>query len=241
MNAKVVSNRVPGTISPYTQAMARCLSSLGEPDDASGDFCTVHNLTNMVQGRMLEFLGDEICREHGITEPESRAKIVTALLGIFSDEFFALFRAKLEQRPVLAVLIARRIIRGEFEAAGSPPSPRARGTLDRLFPAIFRKYFEYRQLNSLLRIVETDAQIQKILLLSLLKQRTQGRGAGSGSDLYQKVARILDEDEEGLCPNLFLQYVTENRIDLLRQRIQSGEWREDMETLKQKIAIICGR
>jgi hypothetical protein len=232
---------VPGSISPYTQAMARCLSSLGESGDAGADFCTVHNLTNMVQGRMLEFLGDEICREHGITDPESRAKIVTALLGIFSDEFFALFRAKLEKRPDLAVLIARRIIRAEFEAAGTPPSPHAHGTLDRLFPAIFRKYFEYRQLDSLLRIVETDAQIQKILLLALLKKRTRGKGKVAGADLYRQVERILDEDAEGLCPNLFLQYVTENRIDLLRQRIQSGEWREDMESLKQKIAVICGR
>jgi len=163
------------------------------------------------------------------------------LLGVFSDEFFALFRSKLEQRPDLALLIARRIIRAEFEAAGDPDSGQGRHTLDRLFPAIFRKYFEYRQLTSLLRIIETDAQIRKILLLALLRKRmTPGPGMCNG-ELYQKVARILEEDAEGLCPNLFLQYVTENRIDLLRQRIQSGAWRDDMESLKRKIAVICGR
>jgi hypothetical protein len=237
MSNKLQTNQVSGTISPYSQAMARCLSLMEEAGGEATDTCNVHHLTNLVQGRMLEFLADEICRERGIAEPDSRSQIVTALLGIFSDEFFALFRAKLEKRPDLAVLIARRIIRGEFEAAGSPPTPNARRALDRLFPAIFRKYFEYRKLDSLQRIVETDAQIQKIILLALLKQRTRL----NDTELYQKVARILDEDAEGLCPNLFLQYVTENRIDLLQQRIRSGAWREDMESLKQKIAVICGR
>lgn len=234
------TNQVQGQISPYTQAMARCLAGLGEGEDFVAEPCGIHNLTNMVQGRMLEFLGEEICREYRIADPESRAQIVNALLGIFSDEFFALFRSKLEKRPDLALLIARRIIRAEFEAAGDP-GHQGRRTLDRLFPAIFRKYFEYRNLASLLRIIETDAQIRKILLLALLRRQMEpGQGRCNG-ELYQKIARILDEDAEGLCPNLFLQYVTGNRIDLLQQRIQSGAWRDDMESLKQKIAVICGR
>lgn len=245
MNTSLQTNQVQGQISPYTQAMARCLASLGEGEAFVAEPCGIHNLTNMVQGRMLEFLGDEICREYHITDPESRSQIVNALLGIFSDEFFALFRSKLEKRPDLALLIARRIIRAEFEAAGDPQASHARRTLDRLFPAIFRKYFEYRNLTSLLRIIETDAQIRKILLLALLRQRMEPGQAlckpPCNGELYQKVARILDEDAEGLCPNLFLQYVTGNRIDLLQQRIQSGAWRDDMESLKQKIAVICGR
>jgi hypothetical protein len=186
---------------------------------------------------MLEYLGDEICRQHGITDPTSRSEIVTALLGIFSDEFFALFRSKLEQRPDLAVLIARRIIRGEFEACESVTSRDARRSLGRLFPAIFRKYFEYRQLDSLLRIVETDAKIQKVLFLALLRQRMNG----DSPELYREVARILSEDAEGLCPNLFLEYVTENRIDQLARQIESGAWRKERENLRQRIAGICGR
>jgi hypothetical protein len=236
MSESAPSNQVRGRISPYTLAMARCLASAEE--SAQGvESCGVHQLTNLVQGRMLEFLGDEICRRHGIADPEWRSQIVTALLGIFSDEFFALFRSKLEKRPDLAVLIARRIIRGEFEACEGGDTARARRSLDRLFPAIFRKYFEYRDLDSLLHIVETDAKIQKTLFLVLLRSCIQGES----QDLYREVSRILSEDAEGLCPNLFREYVTANRIDQLQQRIQSGDWRKDRENLRQRIATICGR
>ena len=230
------TNQVEGRISPYTLAMARCLSSFSDPS-GQWEECGVHHLTNLVQGRMLEFLGDEICTRHRIADPASRSEIVTALLGIFSDEFFALFRSKLEQRPDLAVLIARRIIRGEFEANERDTEQDARRSLDRLIPAIFRKYFEYRQLDSLLRIIETDAKIQKVLFLALLRQRING----AGSELYREVTRILNEDAEGLCPNLFREYLTEDRIDQLAQQIQSGAWRKDRESLRQRIATICGR
>lgn len=233
MPEKSPTNRVPGKISPYTQAMARCLAERAEIPPAPQ---LVHNLTNLVQGRMLEYLADQICERHRILDPQSRARIVRALLGIFSDEFFALFRAKLEMRPDLALLIARRIIRGEFEAAGGRLANGARRPLDSLFPAIFRKYFEYRNLDSLLRIVETDADIQKTVLLALLKQRVEPDSNG----LYEQVAGILEDDREGLCPNLFLAYVKDNRIDALQQRIESGAWRDDREHLKQRIATICG-
>ncbi len=233
MPEKSPTNRVPGKISPYTQAMARCLSERAEfPPETQ----LVHNLTNLVQGRMLEYLADQICESHRIVDPQSRGRIVRALLGIFSEEFFALFRAKLEKRPDLALLIARRIIRGEFEAAGGRLANGARRPLDSLFPAIFRKYFEYRNLDSLLHIVETDAEIQKTVLLALLKQRVEPDSNG----LYEQVAGILEDDSEGLCPNLFLAYVKENRIDALQQRIESGAWRDDREHLKQRIAEICG-
>jgi len=231
-----ISSKAEGSISPYTLAMARCLGGVSEGADGL-EACDVHHLTNLVQGRMLEFLGDEICRQHGISDPASRSEIVTALLGIFSDEFFALFRSKLEQRPDLAVLIAKRVIRGEFEARECATAQDARRSLGRLFPAIFRKYFEYRQLDSLLRIVETDAKIQKVLFLALLRQRMNG----DSPELYGEVSRILNDDAEGLCPNLFLEYVTENRIDQLAKQIRSGAWRKDRESLRQRIASICGR
>ncbi len=131
-------------ISPYTRSMARCLDGYSESSEEPPAYPKIHVLMNMVQGRMLEFLADEICRIHSIRDGHARKCVVAALLGIFSDEFFALFRTKIEKRPELAILIARRIIRSEYDNGNGPgekanaPS-NARRMPGRLFPAIFRK------------------------------------------------------------------------------------------------------
>ena len=228
-------------ISPYTRSMARCLDGYSKSSTDPPPYAKIHVLINMVQGRMLEFLADEICRIHAIRDSHARARIVTALLGIFSDEFFALFRSKIEKRPELAILIARRIIRSEYEngqwpgeKANSPSD--ARRPAGRLFPAIFRKYFEYRNLDSLLHMVESDAEIQKIILLTLLKPRLQS----SNPELFTKIDHILDEDQEGICPNVFMEYLTEAGVETLLERVQTGAWRAEVQGLKEKIAALRG-
>ena len=224
-------------ISPYTRSMARCLDGYSESSEEPPAYPKIHVLMNMVQGRMLEFLADEICRIHSIRDGHARKCIVTALLGIFSDEFFALFRSKIEKRPELAILIARRIIRSEFDNGNGPgEQANAPRTPGRLFPAIFRKYFEYRDLDSLLHMVESDAEIQKIILLSFLKPRLQS----SNPELLTEIDHILDEDQEGICPNVFMEYLTEAGVETLLERVQTGEWRAEVQGLKEKIAALRG-
>jgi hypothetical protein len=220
-------------VSPYTVAMSRCLVKLAGGEEGVPERKVVHTLVNLVQGRMLEYLADRICREYAIEDPASRQRIVHVLLRIFSDEFFALFRSKVEFQPALVLQIARRIIRQEFHPAGGPGlAPRQRP--DRLYPAIFRKYFEYRNLGILLELVESDAEIQKIILLTLLKRQR------CDPALLERVAAILDEDQEGVAPTLFLGYLSEGDPATLAGKVRNGAWKTELEAMRRRMAHLRG-
>ena len=220
----------PGT-SRYTQAMAKCLGQVPPQTDAP-DRAVVHLLVNLVQGRMLEYLADQICRDYGIEDEQSKFQIVTALLHIFSDEFFALFRSKINQNPALVVEIARRIIRKESEPA--PKTGTRREWADRLYPAIFRKYFEYRNLQDLQHMVESDAEIQKIILLAML-QRTIPDG-----QRYAKIARILEQDREGFTTAYFMERVKDGKMPELVALLDSGRWEAEVASMRERVAHLRG-
>ncbi|MDH4249384.1 MAG: hypothetical protein OEW39_16375, partial [Deltaproteobacteria bacterium] len=59
-------------VSPYTQAMGRCLHKLNGGAEGLLDKAVVHTLVNLVQGRMLEYLADRICRDYQILDIASR-------------------------------------------------------------------------------------------------------------------------------------------------------------------------
>ena len=219
-------------VSPYTQAMGRCLHKLNGSADGPLDRAVVHTLVNLVQGRMLEYLADRICRDYQICEPVSRHEIVRTLLRIFSDEFFALFRAKVEQRPSLVIRLARRITRAELRN-GRLPSLFTLSS-DHLYPAIFRKYFEYSNLGLLQQMVESDAEIQKIILLHLLAKRVEN------PELVQRVSDILGADEEGVASNLFMDYLQAEDPDTLVQKVASEAWRKDLSAMKNRMAMLRG-
>ena len=215
----------PGT-SRYTQAMAKCLDQT-VPDVPPSNRAVAHTLVNLVQGRMLEYLADRICRSYEIEDEHSKTQIVTALLNIFSDEFFAVFRARIDREPTLAAAIARRIIRKEAGAPGGHAS-------DRLYPAIFRKYFEYHNLGDLQQMVESDAVIQKILLLAMLRRSisdTQG---------YQKLARLLEQDSEGFVTAFFMDRVRHKKLAELIALVESGAWRGEVDSVRERMAHLRG-
>jgi hypothetical protein len=222
---------LPSGTSRYTEAMAKCLGQLAGPPDRP----TVHMLVNLVQGRMLEYLADRICREYDIRDEQSKFQMITALLGIFSDEFFALFRSKIDFTPALAVEIARRIVRKESHPTQLRGPSRTRQPADRLYPALFRKYFEYRNLGSLLEMVESDVEIQKIILLS------QVRLAG-GKDLtgYRKLAEILAEDHEGFGTTFFMDFIKQHAVAELLRLIESGGWEREVQAVRQRMASLRG-
>lgn len=229
----------PPAISRYTVAMARCLGSARPTEADPTDRLIVQTLINLVQGRMLEYLADRICREYDIRDTLSRQRIVTALMGIFSDEFFALFRAKIEFQPHLVVSIARRIIRKEADPAhphrSTPkaPSP-TRQPADRFYPALFRKYFEYRDLGTLLELLESDAEIQKIILRHVVGQRLED-GA-----VRQRVLQALEEDRQGVAPGLFMGYLAGDDVTVLVEKVRSGAWQPELAALQQRMAHLRG-
>lgn len=223
-------------ISRYTAAMVKCLGSLSARADLHPSRTIVHALINLVQGRMVEYLADRICREFGVRDEGARERIVTALLTIFRDEFFALFRTKIEFRPGLVVDLARHIIRKEVR---QPPSSASATPLrlpsDRLFPAIFRKYFEYRNLGHLLEMVESDAEIQKIVLEALLRERLgEARECGH-------IADILAGDRDGAAASVFMTYFRQGRESELSALVECGDWRDEAESIKRRTARMRGQ
>jgi hypothetical protein len=231
----ITSDQFPRGTSRYTVAMAKCLGSLRPERDTQPHRNVVQALVNLVQGRMLEYLADRICREYDIQDPILRQRIVTVLLVIFTDEFFALFRAKIDPQPGLVVQIARRILRKELEpqAPHKFPSP-FRQPADRLYPALFRKYFEYRDLGTLLELVESDAQIQKIILSNVLTKRL------GHEPIHEHILQILEEDREGIAANLFMGYLKGEDVSTLVEKVHSGAWRTELAELKEHMAHLRG-
>lgn len=231
----ISSEEFPRGTSRYTVAMAKCLAGPAGPGDQGLNRNIVQALVNLVQGRMLEYLADRICREYQIEDPVLRVRIVTVLLGIFSDEFFALFRSTIEFKPDLVVQIARRIIRKEMHPSPplQHPSP-TRQPADRLYPALFRKYFEYRNLGTLLDMVESDAEIQKIILRNVLKKQL------ANAPIHQRILQILEEDSDGVAPSLLMGYLKGNDVSMLVGKVRSGAWEPELAELRAHMAHLRG-
>jgi hypothetical protein len=228
-------DQFPRGTSRYTLALAKVLGSLRPGEEQAPNRNIVQALINLVQGRMLEYLADRICREYDIQDPVLATRIVSVLLGIFSDEFFALFRSTIEFQPGLVVQIARRILRkeGHAEPAQKYPSP-MRQPADRLYPALFRKYFEYRNLGILLELVESDAQIQKIILRNVLNKQL------GASPMHQRILQILEEDREGVAPSLLMGYLKGNDVSTLVDKVRSGAWEPELAALREHMAHLRG-
>lgn len=227
-------DRFPPGTSRYTLAIAKCLSHLPPEDSPQPGRGVVQALINLVQGRMLEYMADRICREFGIEDDQAQMRMVTVLMGIFSDEFFALFRTRIDTEPALVLEIARRISRRECRPRTRPDSSPTRKPSDRLYPAIFRKFFEYRHLEVLLALIESDAEIQKIILACLLERRP------ADPAIHRKLLSLADADPEGLTSNLFMGYVRRDNVETLLEKFHSGAWESDLEALKTKMASLRG-
>lgn len=232
-NASTMQNFPPGT-SRYTLAMAKCMGTLTPASPSKIENSVRHALVNLVQGRILEYLADRICREFQICDSQTQVRMVTVLLGIFSDEFFALFRSRIEQEPELLLHIARRIIRKEERLTHCPDDTSVQNSSDRLYPAIFRKFFEYRHLDVLLEMIESDAEIQKIILNRLLKRLI------ADETLRGELLTLADSDPEGITSSLFMRYIRQESVETLLEMVRTGQWREEWEALRDKMACLRG-
>ena len=220
----------PQAASRCTRAIARFVQRLPQ-DEEDIDPMVAYALINLVQGRVLEYLAERIARLYRISDAGTHTRIERQLLSIFSEEFFALFRARVEDSPTLVLHIARRIIEKECESVDCPCS---QASVDRMYSAIFRKYFKYRHLGALLNIVAGDARIQRTIIHRLVEQHSC-RAADA-----ERVDAQLADDPEGIVPALMLPYFRQDRAQELFRDLESDDWRQRRRLLTERIACLRG-
>ena len=219
-------------ISRCTAAISRFIERLALPHQPSIDPTTVYALINMVQGRVLEYLAERICRTYDVYDKDAAEKISVQLSSIFSDEFFALFRMKIDRMPNLVLHIARRIIAKECEL-GENGCCNTRH-VDRMYSAIFRKYFEYRHLGALLGIMSADARIQRTIVQSLASQKVRDE------TLREDIEHMLREDRDGVVPAMMLGYLREGHISALALAMRAPEWQAQVLEQGVRLAHLRG-
>jgi len=220
----------PQAASRCTRAIARFVHRLPAEEEAI-DPMVAYALINLVQGRVLEYLAERIARLYRISDAATHARIERQLLSIFSEEFFALFRTRVEDTPTLVLHIARRIIEKECESADCPCS---QTSVDRMYSAIFRKYFKYRHLGALLNIVAGDARIQRTIIHRLVEIHARRPGD------CERVDAQLADDAEGVVPALMLPYFRQGRAQELFRDLESDDWRQRRQRLTERIACLRG-
>jgi len=148
-------------LSPYTRAMAQCLSTLEDTPPEEVD-CTCpagHLLVNMLQGRMLEHLKYRVGLYYGLDPDTLGEEFSTALIEVFNMEIFGAFRRKIESQPWLIFFLAQRIVKVESTETADPQQ-----RVNRLYLSIFRKHLEYRNLESIITALQTDPRIQNTIV-----------------------------------------------------------------------------
>lgn len=155
-------------VNPYTVALTNCLENLNKPfEEAAKDHSTVQFLTNMVQGRMLDHLVARIAKYYQIDDLAFERELITILVEVFSDELFARFRSKVEEKPLLVFQIAKRIGDVEINRDESPLSFEER--TNRLYLAILYHHLEYNQIDDVIRTLNSDSKIQSLISSTLLR------------------------------------------------------------------------
>lgn len=156
-------------LNPYTEAMCHCLETLDQPFESAAKNCsTVQFLTNMVQGRMLDHLVHRIGKYYQIEDPSFKKELTTLLIEIFSEELFARFRQKVESNPCLVFQIAKRIqqVESNHQFQETPSEKRS----NRLYLTILRQYLEYNHIDEVIETLNSDANIQQIIVRALMKK-----------------------------------------------------------------------
>ena len=156
-------------LNPYTKAMCHCLEMLDQPFELAAENCaTVHFLTNMVQGRMLDHLVHRVGKHYQIEDPSFEKELTTILIEVFSDELFARFRQKIDSNPALVFQIAQRIqeVESNRQFQETPCEKRS----NRLYLTILRQYLEYNHIDEVIETLNSNANIQKLIGTALMKK-----------------------------------------------------------------------
>ena len=153
-------------ISPYTQGISECLSSLENPRQAAScKTSLIYLLTNLLQGRILEYLSLRIREYYHLEDQELGEKFSLLLIDIFKDKIFNTFRNKVEKNPDLLLIIGRQIVKTEMQS----PSPHKQ-QIHLLFLDIFHQYLDYEELDLMVETLPSDTRIQNLFLTVVLQK-----------------------------------------------------------------------
>ncbi|MDH5560149.1 MAG: hypothetical protein OEY59_04760 [Deltaproteobacteria bacterium] len=210
-------------LNPYTQAMLNCLSQFDEKEENPElDSSTSQFLTNMIQGRFLQYLVSRMCQHYRIQDKDLEKQLSLVLMTILSDKFFVVFREKVRERPEIVFKIAKKITDSE------KIHPDKTQKMDALFHFICKTYFEYQRIGIILKWINTNPEVEKIIFLSQIQQRIRD------SALIKALCYILQNDKSGVAPQLFNRYLKKNRIERLNSLIKTGDWQLEAEFLQQE-------
>ncbi len=212
-------------LNPYTKAMLNCLQQfkdcedLPELDDTNSQF-----LANMIQGRYLQFLASRICVHYDITDKDLEKRLTMSLMRILSDKFFAVFREKVKANPEIVYLIAKRIT----ETEGSCDCDAIK--LDRFFMEISGKFFKYKNFQLILRWIDTNPEVERIIFLSRVQKKIKDTA------LVKALMYIVQNDKDGITPAVFNRYLNKNRLERLKHIVNNGDWRIEALFVQQQNA-----
>lgn len=212
-------------LNPYTQAIRNCILQFAEGEgEPEIDEATCQFLANMIQGRFIQYLVSRLCLHYEITEKELENRLIMALMTILSDKFFAVFREKVGQNRGIVYKIAKRIVSGEV--ANETNTQR----MDALFRWISKKYFEYRNFNIILKWIDTNSEVEKVVFLSDIQRKI------ADPNLVKALQYIVENDRDGIVPEIFNRYLEKDRIDRLHDLIKTGDWRIEAEYVQERSA-----
>ena len=219
-------NPINPKLNPYTKAIQNCLlqyaenlKEIPELDESTSQF-----LANMIQGRFLQYLASRICLSYEITDSDLEKKLTMSLMRILSDKFFAVFREKVKAHPEIVYVIAQKITANETCC-------RCNGArIDAFFRGMSRKYFKYQNFKIILRWIDTNPEIERIIFISRIQKRIKD------SSLVKALHYIVQNDTDGIAPLVFNRYLNKNRLERLGSLVKTGDWKIEAMYVQQQNA-----
>ena len=212
-------------LNPYTQSIRNCIQQFknenGEPELNES---TCQFLANMIQGRFIQYLVLRICQHYDIFDKELENKLIMTLMTILSDKFFVVFREKVNQNRSIVFKIAKKIVSREVAYDSNTQK------IDALFRWISKKYFEYQNFNIILKWINTNSEVEKIIFLSNIQKKIKD------PNLVKALQYIVQNDRDGITPEVFNRYLIKDKIDRLHSLIKTGDWRIEAEYVQQQSA-----
>lgn len=215
-------NAIPVKLNPYTKAMLNCLDQFsGCKESPSLDESTRQFLTNMIQGRFLQYLASRICKNYEVTDKDMEKKLTITLMRILSDKFFAIFRERVKTDPEIVYALAKKITRNELCCAENSVR------IDALFRGISRRFFNYRNFQVILRWIDTNPEIERIIFISRIQKRIED------ASLLKALTHIVQNDKDGIAPSVFNRYLNKNKLERLKNLVKSGDWQLEARYVQQ--------
>lgn len=212
-------------LNPYTKAMVNCLVQYEETETPpSLDDTTNQFLANMIQGRFLHYLANRICHNYDISDRELEKRLTLTLTRILSDKFFAVFREKVREKPEIVYELARKITNMEMNEHISS------SRLDAFFWGISRKYFKYRDSRTIMRWIDTNPEIERIVFISRVRKHIED------SSLLKALMYIVQNDRDGIAPAVFNRYLNKNKLGRLGNIVRTGDWKIEAMFVQQQLA-----